>query len=79
MLFEAGPESAPFPVLHLWGTPYEMGVAQGTIMKEELRNFVTVLLLILVAAFKWFCCSYCGVCSPYMTCFIFINQSTHPS
>lgn len=43
MLFEAGPESAPFPVLHLWGTPYEMGVAQGTIMKKELRNFVTSL------------------------------------
>lgn len=39
MLFEAGPENASFPVLHVWGSPYEMGVAQGTILKEEVRRF----------------------------------------
>jgi len=27
MLFEAGPENARFPVVHLWGTPYEVGFA----------------------------------------------------
>jgi isopenicillin-N N-acyltransferase-like protein len=41
MVFEAGPANARFPVVHLWGTPYEMGFAQGTIRKEEIRKFVT--------------------------------------
>merc|ERR1712070_585820 len=24
-----------FPVLHLWGSPYQMGIAQGTLLKKE--------------------------------------------
>jgi hypothetical protein len=40
MLFEAGPANARFPIVHLWGNPYEIGVAQGTLMKEAVRQFV---------------------------------------
>jgi isopenicillin-N N-acyltransferase like protein len=40
MLFEGGPENAPFPVVHVWGTPYEVGFAQGTLVKASIRAFV---------------------------------------
>ena len=40
MLFEAGPPNAPFPVVHLWGTPYEVGYAQGELLKPVLKEFV---------------------------------------
>lgn len=39
-LYQAGPEGATFPILHLWGTPYEIGYAQGTILKQEVNDFV---------------------------------------
>jgi hypothetical protein len=41
MVFEAGPANNRFPVVHVWGTPYEMGYAQGTIRKKEIIQFVT--------------------------------------
>jgi isopenicillin-N N-acyltransferase-like protein len=40
MLFEAGPENARFPIVHLWGTPYEVGFAQGTLLKKEMNTFI---------------------------------------
>lgn len=40
MLFEAGPPNASFPVVHLWGNAYEMGFAQGSLMKEYIKGFV---------------------------------------
>jgi isopenicillin-N N-acyltransferase-like protein len=40
MLFEAGPANARFPVVHLWGNAYEVGYAQGQLMKDEVTNFV---------------------------------------
>jgi hypothetical protein len=40
MLFEAGPPNATFPVVHLWGTPYEVGYAQGELLKPVLKEFV---------------------------------------
>jgi len=40
VLQEAGPEGQRFPVLHLYGTPYEKGFAQGTLLKGELHQFV---------------------------------------
>lgn len=40
MLFEAGPANARFPVVHVWGTPYEVGFAQGTVRKEAIIQFV---------------------------------------
>jgi len=40
MLFEAGPLNASFPVVHLWGTPYEAGFAQGTLLKQTIKDFV---------------------------------------
>ena len=40
MLFEAGPPNATFPVVHLWGNPYEVGYAQGELMKPVLKEFV---------------------------------------
>ena len=39
-LYEAGPKGARFPIVHLWGTPYEKGFAQGTLMKRQVRQFV---------------------------------------
>jgi len=43
MLFEAGPPDAPFPVVHVWGTPYEVGFAQGTLMKDDINTFVNAV------------------------------------
>jgi isopenicillin-N N-acyltransferase like protein len=40
-LYEAGPSNARFPVVHVQGTPYEVGYAQGTIQKEYLREFIS--------------------------------------
>ncbi len=40
MLFEGGPANARFPVVHVWGTPYEVGFAQGTLRKKEIAEFV---------------------------------------
>jgi len=40
VLFRAGPENASFPVVHLYGTPYELGFAQGTILKREMNAFI---------------------------------------
>ena len=40
MLFEAGPPNATFPVVHLWGTPYEVGYAQGILIKPMIKDFV---------------------------------------
>eukprot|EP00428_Durinskia_dybowskii_P071748 CAMPEP_0170403176 /NCGR_PEP_ID=MMETSP0117_2-20130122/25957_1 /TAXON_ID=400756 /ORGANISM="Durinskia baltica, Strain CSIRO CS-38" /LENGTH=448 /DNA_ID=CAMNT_0010660105 /DNA_START=30 /DNA_END=1376 /DNA_ORIENTATION=+ len=40
MLFEAGPANATFPVVHLWGTPYEVGYAQGELIGPVIKDFV---------------------------------------
>ncbi len=40
MLYEAGPLNATFPIVHVWGTPYEVGFAQGTLRKQEIKEFV---------------------------------------
>jgi len=39
-LFTAGPANAKFDILHVWGTPYEAGYAQGLIMRKVLIEFV---------------------------------------
>jgi hypothetical protein len=36
----AGPEDAKFPVVHLYGNPYEVGYAQGELMKDYIRAFI---------------------------------------
>jgi len=30
-------------VIHVWGSPYEMGYAQGTLLKEELPSFINTV------------------------------------
>jgi hypothetical protein len=40
VLTTAGPQSARFPILHVYGTPYEKGYAQGELMKEYLTKFI---------------------------------------
>jgi len=42
-LFTAGPANAPFNILHLWGTPYEVGYAQGLLQRATLIKFVEVV------------------------------------
>jgi hypothetical protein len=38
-LYMAGPDNARFPVMHAWGSAYEMGHAQGMLQKDELTEF----------------------------------------
>lgn len=40
MLFETGPPNATFPVVHLWGNPYEVGYAQGQLIGPLIKDFV---------------------------------------
>lgn len=40
VMYEAGPENARFPVVHVYGTPYEMGYAQGELVGDNLSQFV---------------------------------------
>jgi len=39
-LYYAGPENARFPVVHVWGSAYEMGYAQGQLVKNYMEAFV---------------------------------------
>ena len=39
-LYEIGPDNARIPLLHLYGDPYAMGYAQGSILKEQIKEFV---------------------------------------
>ncbi|WAR12323.1 DCD1A-like protein [Mya arenaria] len=39
-LYQAGISQDSFYVVHVWGTPYEMGYAQGELMKTETINFM---------------------------------------
>ena len=41
VMYTAGPSNASFPIVHLYGTSYEMGFAQGTILKREVTEFIT--------------------------------------
>jgi isopenicillin-N N-acyltransferase-like protein len=41
ILYSTGPENATFPIVHLYGTAYEMGFAQGTILKKEINQFIS--------------------------------------
>lgn len=36
-LYRAGTGNDTFNVLHLWGTPYEMGYAQGQLLKDDIQ------------------------------------------
>ena len=40
LLYEVGPANARVQVLHVYGSPYEMGQAQGVLLKKEVREFV---------------------------------------
>lgn len=40
-LWEAGPETARFPIVHVYGNAYEVGYAQGLLQKEYLAGFVS--------------------------------------
>eukprot|EP00698_Gefionella_okellyi_P003886 TRINITY_DN135_c0_g1_i1.p1 TRINITY_DN135_c0_g1~~TRINITY_DN135_c0_g1_i1.p1 ORF type:complete len:449 (+),score=102.01 TRINITY_DN135_c0_g1_i1:33-1379(+) len=42
-LFEAGQGDDTLPILHIYGTPYEMGFAMGTLMKERATDMLTRL------------------------------------
>jgi len=37
---DGGETVSPFFVTHVWGTPYEMGYAQGSLVKENLTLFI---------------------------------------
>jgi len=39
-LWEAGPDNARFPIVHVWGNAYEVGYAQGLLQKAYLTEFV---------------------------------------
>jgi exportin-7 len=39
-LYRIGSGDDSINVVHLWGTPYEMGYAHGTIVKQELTGLI---------------------------------------
>jgi len=39
-LYQAGPDNARFNIVHVWGTPYEQGFAQGLLMKDDIAKFM---------------------------------------
>lgn len=41
VLYHAGPENATFPVAHIYGTPYELGFAMGTLQKKDVNAFIS--------------------------------------
>jgi hypothetical protein len=45
---QAGPANARFPVVHLWGSAYQMGIAQGLIHGDAVRAFVNQTLAYIV-------------------------------
>ena len=40
VLYETGPENARFDVVHVYGSPYDMGYAQGQLVGDKIRQFV---------------------------------------
>jgi len=40
-LFTAGPPGAEFSIVHVYGTPYEVGFAQGNLQRKEVIAFVS--------------------------------------
>ena len=40
VLYETGPDNAKFDVVHVFGSPYEMGYAQGELVGDKIRQFV---------------------------------------
>uniref|UniRef100_A0A7S3G4I9 Acid ceramidase-like protein n=2 Tax=Palpitomonas bilix TaxID=652834 RepID=A0A7S3G4I9_9EUKA len=42
-LYRAGDDEDVFDIVHVWGTPYEMGYAQGQLQKEKANKFITSL------------------------------------
>ena len=48
-LFTAGPDNARFPVVHLYGNAYEVGLAQGQLLSHEIRQFVDLTWAYLIA------------------------------
>ena len=49
--YVAGPKHDEFHVVHLWGSPYELGYHHGKLMKKEVQGFITELWDYLVVAF----------------------------
>jgi hypothetical protein len=47
-LFMGGPAGHQFPVVHVWGTAYEMGVAQGLLLKASITAFVNQTLTYII-------------------------------
>jgi isopenicillin-N N-acyltransferase like protein len=39
-IYQAGPDTNRFSVVHVWGTPYEQGFAQGKLLSEDLKKCV---------------------------------------
>jgi isopenicillin-N N-acyltransferase like protein len=40
-LYEAGPNNARFPVVHVYGNAYEVGYAQGVLQKSYMKDFIS--------------------------------------
>jgi len=47
-LYMIGTGDDAVPLLHVWGTPYQMGFAQGTLMRAQLNQFFPTLLKYLI-------------------------------
>lgn len=40
VMYEAGPPNASFPVVHVFGNPYEVGFALGTLQTKAIQEFI---------------------------------------
>ena len=72
-LFMGGPAGHQFPVVHVWGTPYEMGVAQGLLLKASVTAFVNQTLTYIITQARtrvW------GVLRVFLAAKLFIPAST---
>ena len=43
LLYEIGRDTTAMKLLHVYGSMYQMGLAQGVLLKEELNSFITEL------------------------------------
>lgn len=46
-LYTVGDKDDEFPVVHVWGTPYDMGYAQGELMRDKAQQMINAVWMYL--------------------------------
>ena len=50
--------SPPLAVVHVYGTPYQMGYAQGELMKDQMNKLIPEVRTICLVSSRSLCCTY---------------------